>query len=144
MAVAQGTVGGIGFWILGLPAPWFWGLVMVVLAFLPVVGASLVWGPAAVILLFDGHPGRALLLMAWGLVLIAPIEGFLYPILVGRRLKLHNAFVFIAVLGGLVAFGAVGLFVGPAILALTFGLLNLWKERKPADKITGQTTTPAA
>jgi predicted PurR-regulated permease PerM len=134
MAVAQGTLGGIGFWLLGLPAPWFWGLVMVVLSFLPVVGASLVWGPAAVFLAFSGHPGLAVLLGLWGLVIIAPIESFLYPILVGHRLKLHNAFVFIAVLGGLVAFGTVGLFVGPVILALTFGLINVWKDRLPAGK----------
>jgi len=81
--------------------------------------------------MLDGHIGRALLLVFWGVVLIVPIEGFLYPILVGHRLKLHNALVFIAVLGGLVAFGAVGLFIGPAILALTLGLVSLWKARMP-------------
>jgi predicted PurR-regulated permease PerM len=137
-AAAQGVLGGIGFWILGLPAPWFWGLVMGVLSFLPVVGASLVWGPAAVFLTLDGHAGRALFLVLWGVVLIAPIEGFLYPIMVGRRLKLHNALVFIAVLGGLVAFGPVGLVVGPAILALTLGLMSLWKDRLDATRPSAQ------
>jgi predicted PurR-regulated permease PerM len=133
-AVAQGAVGGIGFWVLGLPAPWFWGLAMGILSFLPLVGASLVWGPAAVFLTLDDHFGRALLLVLWGVVLIAPIESFLYPILVGHRLKLHNALVFIAVLGGLVAFGPVGFVVGPAILALTLGLMSLWKDRAAAAK----------
>jgi predicted PurR-regulated permease PerM len=128
-AAAQGALGGIGFWILGLPAPWFWGSVMGVLSFLPLVGASLVWGPAAVILTFDGHFGRALVLVLWGLVVIAPIESFLYPIMVGHRLKLHNALVVVAVLGGLVALGPVGLVVGPAMLALALGLLSLWKDR---------------
>ena len=135
-AAGQGIVGGVGFWILGLPAPWFWGLVMVILSFLPVVGSSLVWGPAAVFLAFDGHMGKALLLVGWGVVLVAPIEAYLYPILVGHRLKFHNALVFIAVLGGLIAFGTVGLFVGPAILALTLGLRSLWKDRLA----TAQTT----
>ncbi|MCU0786165.1 MAG: AI-2E family transporter [Verrucomicrobia bacterium] len=135
-AAAQGVLGGIGFWILGLPVPWFWGLAMGVLSFLPVVGASLVWGPAAVFLTLDGHIGRAVLLVVWGVVLVAPIEAFLYPIMVGHRLKLHNALVFIAVLGGLVAFGPVGLVVGPAILALTLGLMSLWKERIPAAPLT--------
>ncbi len=131
-AAGQGVVGGVGFWIFGLPAPWFWGLVMGVLSFLPVVGASFVWGPAALFLALNGHFGRGLLLVIWGVALISPIEGFLYPILVGHRLKLHNALVFIAVLGGLIAFGTVGLFVGPAILALTLGLQSLWKDRVAA------------
>jgi predicted PurR-regulated permease PerM len=131
-ALAQGIVGGVGFWILGLPAPWFWGLVMGLLSFLPAVGASLVWGPAAAMLALDGHIGRALILVMWGLILVSPLEGILYPILVGRRLKLHNALVLIAVLGGLVTFGAVGLFVGPAILALSLGLLDLWNDRLAA------------
>lgn len=128
-AVAQGTIGGLGFWILGVSAPWFWGLVMTALSFLPIVGASLVWGPAALFLMLDGHLGRAVLLVLWGLVVVAPIESLLYPILVGHRLRLHNAFVIIAVLGGLAAFGAAGLFLGPAILALTIGLVSLWKDR---------------
>lgn len=128
-AAAQGAVGGFGFWVLGLPAPWFWALVMGVLSFLPIVGASLVWGPAAIFLALDGQFGKGLVLVFWGVVLIAPIESFLYPIIVGRRLKLHNALVFIAVFGGLLAFGPAGLIVGPAILALTLGLLSLWKDR---------------
>ena len=79
-----------------------------------------------------------MLLVLWGVVVIAPIESFLYPILVGRRLELHNALVFIAVLGGLVAFGPVGLVVGPAILALTLGLMSLWKDRLIATKQSAQ------
>jgi predicted PurR-regulated permease PerM len=126
---AQGTVGGLGFWVLGLPAPWFWGLVMGILSFLPLVGASLVWGPAALFFALNGQIGKALLLVVWGVALVAPIESFFYPFLVGHRLRLHNALVFIAVLGGLVAFGPVGLFVGPAILALSIGLLSLWRDR---------------
>jgi predicted PurR-regulated permease PerM len=133
-AAMQGVVGAVGFWILGLPDPWFWGLLMSVLSFLPVVGASLVWGPAAVFLAFDEHFGRAVLLVLWGVVLVAPIESFLYPLLLGHRLKLHNALVVIAVLGGLFAFGPVGLVLGPAILALTLGLQTLWRERVLAAK----------
>ena len=137
-AATQGVVGAIGFWILGLPEPWFWGVIMGLLSFLPVVGASLVWGPAAVFLGLDGHIGRAALLVLWGVVLIAPIESFLYPMMLGHRLKLHNALVVIAVLGGLVAFGPVGLVVGPAILALTLGLQTLWRERVLAAKELNQ------
>ena len=128
-AAAQGLVAGMGFWILGLAAPWFWGFVMAVLSFLPFVGASIVWLPAAGFLMLDGEIGRALMLVLWGVVLVAPIEAFLYPIMVGHRLKLHNALVLIALLGGLVAFGPVGLVVGPAILALTVGLHSLWNDR---------------
>ena len=137
-AASQGALGGLGFWILGLPAPWFWGAVMGVLSFLPLVGASIVWGPAAVFLTLDGHFGRALVLVLWGVVVIAPIEGFLYPIMVGHRLKLHNALVVVAVLGGLVALGPVGLVVGPAMLALAVGLLSLWKDRLAAAQRSAQ------
>jgi predicted PurR-regulated permease PerM len=142
MAAAQGALGGFGFWILGLPVPWFWGLVMSVLSFLPFVGASLVWGPAAVFLTLEGRLGAALLLVLLGVVVIAPIESFFYPIMVGHRLKLHNALVFVAVLGGLVAFGPVGLVVGPAVLALTMGLMSLWRERVAAAR-AGDTRGPS-
>jgi predicted PurR-regulated permease PerM len=131
-ATAQGTIAGIGFWILGLPAPWFWGLVMGVLSFLPFVGASFVWAPVAFFIALDGHLGRAFLLVVWGVVLVAPIEVFLYPMMLGHRLRLHNALVFLAVVGGLFSFGPVGLVVGPSILALTLGLQDLWQERAAA------------
>lgn len=133
-AMAQGTLGGIGFWLLGLPAPWFWGLVMCVLSFLPIVGASFVWGPAVVFLAFDGRVGAAVFLALLGMVAITSIESFLYPIMAGHRLKLHDALVFVALLGGVLAFGPVGLIVGPAVLALTLGLLTLWKQRVMATR----------
>jgi predicted PurR-regulated permease PerM len=133
-AAMQGIMGAIGFWILGLPEPWFWGVIMGILSFLPVVGASFVWGPAALFLALDGQFGQATLLVLWGVLLIAPIESFLYPMMLGHRLKLHNALVVISVLGGLVTFGPVGLVVGPAILALTLGLQSLWRQRVLAAK----------
>lgn len=141
-ALTQGILGAIGFWALGLPEPWFWGLVMAVLSFLPIVGASVVWGPAALYFALTGELGRAVLLVIWGVVIIAPIESFLYPIMLGHRLKLHNTFVLIAVLGGLVAFGPVGLVVGPAILALTLGIQGVWRERVLASKNAASPARP--
>ncbi len=89
-----------GFWILGLPEPWFWGVIMGILSLLPAVCASFVWGPAAVFLMLDGPFGQAVILVLCGLLLIAPIQHFLYPMILGHQLKLHNALVVIAVLGG--------------------------------------------
>jgi predicted PurR-regulated permease PerM len=136
-AAVQGLLGGIAFWFLGLPAAWFWGLLMALLSVVPVLGASVVWAPAAVFLALEGHWVKALILGIWGVAVVSLIDNVLYPMLVGQRLKVHNAAVFIAVLGGLVSFGPAGLFVGPAVLAVTVALLELWQRH-------AQSETPAS
>jgi len=129
VGIVQGVLGGFMFWWLGLKAPVFWGLIMGILCMLPVVGPSLVWGPAAVLLLLSGHWVKAILLTGWGMIVIGLIGNLLYSILLGRRLHLHTAAIFIAMVGGLFLFGACGFFLGPAALAATISLLSIWKER---------------
>jgi len=131
VGVVQGLLGGLMFWWLGLSAPAFWGLVMGILCVLPVVGPSLVWGPAAILLALSGQWGKAVVLVTWGSLVIGLMGNLLYPILLGRRLRMHTAAVFIAMVGGLVAFGACGFFVGPVTLAATLAMLHIWKERQP-------------
>ena len=127
--LVQGLLGGLMFWILGLPAPVLCGLAMSLLAILPVMGTSLVWGPAAIYLAMNGSWIKAIVLCCWGLLVVSVIDNVLYPILVAGELRLHTLAVFFAVLGGLIAFGVCGVVLGPAILAVTFGLLELWKIR---------------
>jgi predicted PurR-regulated permease PerM len=129
VGVVQGLLGGLMFWWLGLNAPVFWGLVMGILCILPVVGASLVWGPATLLLVLGGYWGKAIVLASWGAIVIGLIGNLLYPILLGRRLRLHTVSVFIAMVGGLLVFGACGFFLGPVVLAATLALAGMWRAR---------------
>jgi predicted PurR-regulated permease PerM len=113
----QGALGGLMFWALGLPAPLFWGATMAVTALVPIVGTSLVWAPAAVFLIGQGHWIRAVVLIIWGSAVVSTIDNVIYPLIVGRELRLHTLAVFIAFAGGLAAFGASGVILGPMILA---------------------------
>jgi len=129
VALVQGTLGGLMFWWLDLPAPLLWGAVMALVAVLPVFGAALVWIPAAAWLLVEGHWEKALLLALWGSVVIGLIDNFLYPLLMKNRLAMHTVPVFIAAMGGIFAFGATGIVLGPLILAVAFALLDVWRRR---------------
>lgn len=129
LALVQGTLGGLMFWILGLPSPLLWGSVMTVLAVLPVLGAAIVWIPAALFLLVEGSPEKALILVAWGCIAIGLIDNLLYPLVVKNRLRMHTVPVFIAVIGGLVTFGAAGIVLGPVVLAITVVLADVWRQR---------------
>jgi predicted PurR-regulated permease PerM len=130
VASIQGLLGGLMFWWLGLPAPVLWGVVMGLLALVPVLGAFIVWVPAAVFLALEGGWGKALLLAAWGAIVIGLVDNILYPSLVGSRLRLHTLVVFIAMLGGLSVFGAAGLFLGPALVTFALELRDVWRLRR--------------
>jgi predicted PurR-regulated permease PerM len=129
VAAVQGTLGGLMFWWLGLPTPVFWGLVMGLLAIVPVLGAFVVWVPAAILLALDGSWISALVLALWGGVIVAGIDNLLYPMLVGRRLKMHTVVAFIGAVGGIVLFGASGLVLGPAVIVVTMMLVRILRAR---------------
>jgi predicted PurR-regulated permease PerM len=131
VAAVQGTLGGLMFWWLGLPASVLWGLVMGVLAIVPVLGAFIVWIPAALLLALEGSWGKALILVVWGGVVVGGIDNLMYPILVGNRLKLHTIPAFMAIVGGLIVFGPSGLILGPVTLTVTMLLLEIWRSRTP-------------
>jgi predicted PurR-regulated permease PerM len=138
VAAVQGALGGLMFWWLGLPAPILWGAVMGLLAIVPVLGAFVVWLPAAIFLAASGQWGKAMILTLWGTVVVGLIDNLLYPVLVGKRLRLHTVPVFFAIVGGLAVFGAAGLVLGPVILALTDAILEVWRRRtadgRPAEE----------
>jgi len=129
VSAVQGLLGGLMFWWLGLPAPLLWGLIMALLALVPVLGAFVVWMPAALFLLLEGSWGQALILTMWGVVVVGTIDNLLRPILVGNRLKIHTLLAFMSVVGGLIQFGPAGLILGPAVLAFTTVLLEIWSGR---------------
>ncbi|MEO8740235.1 MAG: AI-2E family transporter [Casimicrobiaceae bacterium] len=128
VAALQGLLGGVAFWLLGLPSPVLWGAVMMVLSLLPMFGAALVWMPAAGYLALQGRFGAALLLIVCGALLIGLIDNLLKPMLIRRQIHLHTVAVFMAMLGGLAVFGAAGLVLGPVVLAVGIGLLDVWRR----------------
>jgi len=105
--------------------------VMGVLAVVPVLGAFIVWIPAALFLALAGSWGKALILALWGGVVVGGIDNVIYPILVGNRIKLHTIPTFMAIVGGLIVFGPSGLILGPVALTVTVLLLEIWQSRTP-------------
>ena len=132
VAAVQGLLGGLMFWWLGLSAPLFWGVVMALLAVVPVLGAFVIWIPAAAFLAMDGSWGKALILTLWGMLVVGTIDNLLRPILMGNRLKVHTVLAFLSVVGGLMLFGPAGLILGPVTLTITTGLLEIWGSRTAA------------
>lgn len=125
----QGVLGGVMFWILGLPAPALFGALMALLAILPMVGTAFVWGPAAIYLLLQGSWIKAIVLVLWGALVVSLIDNLLYPMLVAGEVRIHTLGILFAVFGGLIRFGIGGVILGPLILAITLSLLDVWRTR---------------
>ncbi|AKS41987.1 AI-2E family transporter [Wenzhouxiangella marina] len=128
VAMAQGALGGIIFWILGLPAALLWGVVMAVLSLIPAVGAGLVWLPAAIYLYAIGEWVSATVLIAYGLIVIGLADNILRPILVGRDTKLPDWMVLLSTLGGLALFGINGFVVGPLIAVVFIAFWQIFSK----------------
>lgn len=128
VAATQGLLGGLLFWALGIHAPVLWGVTMALLAFLPFIGPWLVWGPAGLGLILSGSTGRGITLLVLGFVLVSGVDNVLRPIMIADRSQLHGLLVFISVLGGISAFGLLGVVLGPLIVAVAVGLLNGFRE----------------
>lgn len=128
-AVIQGVLGGLVFSILGLHGAVLWGVVMAVLAFIPVVGISLVFVPFSLILLLAGETSRAVALFVPLAVVAMVVEYWLKPLLVGRRAQMHTLLVFLSLIGGAIVFGAVGLLLGPLMMTAFLTLAGIYRER---------------
>ncbi len=126
-AAAQGIAGGIGFAIVGIP-PLFWGTVMAFASLIPVVGTTLVWGPAVVYLLLIGSWGKALFLGLFCAIVVGSIDNFLRPVLMSGQARMGTLWLFLAILGGIQAFGLLGLVYGPLVFGLLAVLLYLYEE----------------
>ena len=118
VAITQGIVGGVGFLITGVPNALFWTFVMILFAFVPVIGVGAIWVPAVVYLFLEGRFAAALVLLVYGGVVVSYIDNYLRAIFVEHGAHLHPAVVLIGVLGGLYFLGALGLFIGPIVLAV--------------------------
>jgi predicted PurR-regulated permease PerM len=128
VAFAQGTLGGVGFLIFGLAQPAFWGTVMIPASVIPVVGSTIIWGPAAIYLLFTGHVASGVGLILWGGVVVSVIDNILKPILVKGSSETPSIFILFSILGGLTYFGMIGFILGPLILSFLLSLLRIYQK----------------
>jgi predicted PurR-regulated permease PerM len=130
VAVIQGFLGGISFALTGISTPIFWGVLIAFFSLVPVVGSALIWGPAALWFLFSSHWGKALLVVAicGGVSTVA--DNIVRPMLLRNRTRLNELLLFIGVLGGLEAFGLLGLVAGPTIVAAAMGVFRVYMEHR--------------
>jgi predicted PurR-regulated permease PerM len=117
-SLAQGLVGGLGFWIFGVPNPVFWGVIMVIFGFLPFVGTPMIWAPAVIYKIMQHDYGMAIGLLLYSAILTTNIDNALRPFVISNRTKLHPVLVILGVFGGLSVFGFMGIIIGPIILAI--------------------------
>jgi len=146
IGMVQGFLGGLMFWWLGISAPWFWAIIMGVLSIVPLIGAPLVWIPVAVLLLLEGQWEHASMLAVWGALVVGLADNLLYPIVVGKYLRLHTMLLVVSMFGGLLMFGSSGVFTGPVLLAVTITVLEIWRDRAEASAMAngahdGETST---
>ena len=130
VAAIQGTLGGIAFWMVGIRGPALWGIVMMLASFIPFVGASIIWGPLALYFLFNGDYVKAGILVVIGVVVIGTVDNILRPILISGRVELNGLLVLISVVGGISAFGLLGIVLGPVLIAVAVAVVAAERERR--------------
>jgi predicted PurR-regulated permease PerM len=132
-AVTQGTLAGIGYWLIGdLSFTVFLAFLTGLASFLPLAGPAFVWGTTAVYLALTGHVGRAIGLAVWGLAVVSSVDNLIKPLIIGGRAKLPTFLLLFALLGGLKIYGFLGVFLGPVILAILFAFVEIYREEYQA------------
>ncbi|PIG09227.1 AI-2E family transporter [Comamonas sp. 26] len=134
VAAAQGALGGLIFWILGIQGAVLWAVVMAFLSLLPAVGAGLVWGPVAIYFFATGEVTQGVILAAYGVVVIGLVDNVLRPLLVGKDTKMPDYVVLISTLGGMALFGLSGFVIGPAIAALFMAAWELFTSMQEQEE----------
>lgn len=140
VAIAQGVVGGIAFWALGIPGALLWGVLMGCFSLIPAVGTGLVWVPVALYLLATGAVAKGIILVFCGLFVIGLIDNLLRPILVGRDTRIPDYVVLITTLGGLDMFGFNGIVIGPVIAAMFIATWNIVTRMRTGNGLEGPLT----
>ena len=132
IAALQGLLGGLLFWAVGLKPALLWGVVMAFLALLPIVGPWLIWVPAAIYLLVIGEYGKAILLTLVGAGVVSWADSWLRPYLISGRTQMNGLVVFISILGGVVAFGMLGIILGPILVSVADAVLQIYSAEPEA------------
>ena len=144
VALVQGALGAITFWIVGLPAALLWGMMMAIASLLPAIGPAIIWGPVAVYLLATGAIWQAIVVIVSGMLVIGLADNILRPILVGRDTGLPDWVVLVTTLGGIQALGLSGIVVGPLVAALFISAWQILTEQRLSDVSERMPVTPPA
>jgi predicted PurR-regulated permease PerM len=128
VAMIQGLLAGLAYWLLGVPYAVIWGVATGFVALIPVGGTTIITVPASLYLLLQGEILRGVILLVWCVGVVGVVDNVLKPAFIGTRLKIPVLFLFFGILGGLAVFGALGLILGPVLLALLAALLDLYLE----------------
>lgn len=137
VAVIQGALGGLVFWLLDIPSALLWGVMMAFLSLLPAVGSGLIWGPVALYLMLSGSLWQGMVLMLFGVGVIGLVDNLLRPILVGKDTRMPDYLVLISTLGGLSLFGLNGFVIGPLIAALFMASWDLFATTRMQVRLPG-------
>ena len=141
VGLVQGALGGLMFWILGIRAPFFWGVIMAMLSLLPLVGPAIVWAPAAIILMATGSVTKGIILVIGGVLAVGTVDNILRPLLVGRETRMPDYMILLSTLGGLSVFGMAGFVAGPVIAALFLSVWDMFAQEQRG-VVLAQSETP--
>ena len=133
VAVLQGALGGLIFWLLDIRAPVLWAVLMAFLSLLPAVGPGLVWGPVAIYLLVAGAVWQGVVLIAYGVLVIGLVDNVLRPFLVGKDTQMPDYVVLVSTLGGIIVFGVNGFVIGPVIAAMFMAVWDIIVVSRASD-----------
>ena len=124
----QGTLGGIVFLVTDVEGALIWGLLMILMAIVPLVGCSIIWAPAGILMLLTGHIWEGILILAVGFLVISTVDNVLRPILIGKDVEMHPLLIFLSTLGGIILFGFSGFVIGPVITSLLIAIWEMYEE----------------
>ena len=141
IAVIQGALNGAMFWVLDVPAAALWGLVTVFASMVPLVGTAAVWVPGTLYLLTIGAWHKAIVMALWGAIVVSSVDNLLRPQLVAGRVGLSGLAMFVAIVGGLQAFGALGIVLGPVIFAAVAAIVDLVRDTVPRRSFAADPTS---
>jgi len=132
VALLQAVIAGLGLWVAGIPNVVFWTFVMAVLALLPLIGAFLVWGPAAMYLIVIDEATAGILLAIYGVAVVSMVDNYARPIVIDQQAHINPAVILLGVFGGIYSIGFTGLFVGPIVIGVLSATLETFREKYDA------------
>ncbi|MCF7866055.1 AI-2E family transporter [Candidatus Woesearchaeota archaeon] len=128
VSLLQGFLGGLGFWIFGIPNPILWGFIMAIFAFIPFLGTPMIWLPAAIIAFLSGNVVGGIGMLIFGAIIVAQIDNVIKPKIIGDSSGMHPVLVLLGIFGGLALFGLIGFILGPLVVAISILLIRFFTE----------------
>lgn len=130
IAFLQGFLCALGFLFVGIGGFFIWVIVGAIVSFVPVVGMALMWLPASVYFLLMGSYVKGIFLIIWGSLFVGSVDNYVRPLLIGTYMRIHPLLLFFGIMGGIVLFGFIGIFVGPIVISLADSILRVYKKEK--------------